>query len=213
MSTINIDEVKSTVCARIDALSTGLLDVSHDIHAHPELNYEEHHAHAVLTRDRPTQAYAGFQDVGTKLLTAVQLVGVVGIKKDEWMQVAIARMKDVANTDIVAGCDFFDFFQNLWKFAARYDAILGDHTWSEPTSGSNSFFSGYPEFGSIFWLYGNSDFPGVILSTDIFDAVCIVVQSRVKSIQFNDQNSGRIFWKTKMKCIFNSLQNELVDHF
>ena len=49
MSTINIDEVKSTVCARIDALSTGLLDVSHDIHAHPELNYEEHHAHAVLT--------------------------------------------------------------------------------------------------------------------------------------------------------------------
>ena len=46
MSTINIDEVKSTVCARIDALSTGLLDVSHDIHAHPELNYEEHHAHA-----------------------------------------------------------------------------------------------------------------------------------------------------------------------
>ena len=49
MSTINIDELKSTVCARIDALSTGLLDVSHDIHAHPELNYEEHHAHAVLT--------------------------------------------------------------------------------------------------------------------------------------------------------------------
>ena len=34
---------------RIDSLAAGLLDVSHDIHAHPELNYEEHHAHAVLT--------------------------------------------------------------------------------------------------------------------------------------------------------------------
>lgn len=49
MSSINLDELKNTVCPRIDALAGGLLDVSHDIHAHPELNYEEHHAHAVLT--------------------------------------------------------------------------------------------------------------------------------------------------------------------
>ena len=49
MSTLDIDALKATVCDRIDALSAGLLDVSHDIHAHPELNYEEHHAHAVLT--------------------------------------------------------------------------------------------------------------------------------------------------------------------
>lgn len=46
---MDLDKVKTDVCERIDAMAHRLLDVSHDIHAHPELNYEEHHAHAVLT--------------------------------------------------------------------------------------------------------------------------------------------------------------------
>jgi amidohydrolase len=49
MNMIDIEAMKATVCERIDAMAATLIDVSHDIHAHPELNYEEHHAHAVLT--------------------------------------------------------------------------------------------------------------------------------------------------------------------
>jgi amidohydrolase len=41
--------LKERMCARIDALADQLLDLSHDIHAHPELCFEEHHAHQVLT--------------------------------------------------------------------------------------------------------------------------------------------------------------------
>lgn len=37
------------MCARIDAIADMLLELSHDIHAHPELCFEEHHAHQVLT--------------------------------------------------------------------------------------------------------------------------------------------------------------------
>ena len=37
------------MCARVDALADTLLELSHDIHAHPELCFEEHHAHEVLT--------------------------------------------------------------------------------------------------------------------------------------------------------------------
>ncbi len=46
---MDLERMKAAVCERIDAMADRLLDVSHDIHAHPELNYEEHHAHAVLT--------------------------------------------------------------------------------------------------------------------------------------------------------------------
>ena len=42
-------DLKTEACAAIDALSPILIDVSHDIHAHPELNYEEHFAHDLLT--------------------------------------------------------------------------------------------------------------------------------------------------------------------
>lgn len=41
--------MKRDVVAEIDRLAPLLLEISHDIHAHPELNYEEHHAHEVLT--------------------------------------------------------------------------------------------------------------------------------------------------------------------
>jgi amidohydrolase len=43
------DELKETVSAEIDRLAGMLIALSHDIHAHPELNYEEHHAHDALT--------------------------------------------------------------------------------------------------------------------------------------------------------------------
>jgi amidohydrolase len=44
------DDVKARIEAEVDRLADVLLDVSHDIHAHPEVLFEEHHAHDVLTR-------------------------------------------------------------------------------------------------------------------------------------------------------------------
>lgn len=41
--------VKARMCARIDALAETLVAASRDIHAHPELAFEEHHAHDLLT--------------------------------------------------------------------------------------------------------------------------------------------------------------------
>jgi amidohydrolase len=43
-----IDALKKEVCASIDRLARELLDVSHDIHAHPELAFEERHAARAL---------------------------------------------------------------------------------------------------------------------------------------------------------------------
>ena len=45
----DMDELKSEACALVDSQADLLLELSHDIHAHPELNYDEHHAHAALT--------------------------------------------------------------------------------------------------------------------------------------------------------------------
>ena len=46
---MDIAEAKRRVCDEIDRLAPELLDVSHSIHAHPELGFEEHHAHDLLT--------------------------------------------------------------------------------------------------------------------------------------------------------------------
>jgi len=42
------EELKQIVVNRIDAMAAQLLDISHDIHAHPELAFDEHHASSLL---------------------------------------------------------------------------------------------------------------------------------------------------------------------
>ncbi len=46
---IDLDALKERLVAEVHRRADVLLDASHDIHAHPELNFEEHHAHDVLT--------------------------------------------------------------------------------------------------------------------------------------------------------------------
>ncbi len=46
---LEIGAAKQRVCDKIDLLASELLDVSHRIHAHPELAFEEHYAHELLT--------------------------------------------------------------------------------------------------------------------------------------------------------------------
>lgn len=48
-ATTGLDEAKQRLCAAVDDLSAGLVAVSHDLHAHPELGFAEEHAHRVLT--------------------------------------------------------------------------------------------------------------------------------------------------------------------
>ena len=42
------DDLKARANAHIDRLAETLLEVSHDIHAHPELAFKEHHACGLL---------------------------------------------------------------------------------------------------------------------------------------------------------------------
>jgi amidohydrolase len=46
----DLDAARSTAVATITAADADLRALSLDIHAHPELNFEEHHAHAALTK-------------------------------------------------------------------------------------------------------------------------------------------------------------------
>src|SRR5262245_17876074 len=45
----DVAALKRRACDEIDRLADRLLNASHEIHAHPELNFEEHFAHELLT--------------------------------------------------------------------------------------------------------------------------------------------------------------------
>ena len=65
---MTIDELKSAVREDIAARAGTLLDASHAIHSRPELGFEEHHAHDVLTgvlADAGVSVERGYLDVPT----------------------------------------------------------------------------------------------------------------------------------------------------
>lgn len=49
MIPMDVIEAKQKVRAEVDRLTPTLLEISHEIHANPELNFEEHFAHEMLT--------------------------------------------------------------------------------------------------------------------------------------------------------------------
>ena len=49
----------------------------------------------MLAGDGAAHGHAGFQDLGAKQLAAVQLVGVIGVKQNQRVQVAVAGVKHV----------------------------------------------------------------------------------------------------------------------
>ena len=55
MNISEVAELKSEISLRVEQLTKELLDISHDIHSHPETNYEEVHAHRLLTDALSTQ--------------------------------------------------------------------------------------------------------------------------------------------------------------
>jgi len=44
-----MSDIKAAMVAKVDELADVLIEASHDIHEHPELAFDEHHAHEVLT--------------------------------------------------------------------------------------------------------------------------------------------------------------------
>ena len=45
---MDVAALKAAVCAEVDRIADQLVEASHEIHAHPELNFEEHFAHDLL---------------------------------------------------------------------------------------------------------------------------------------------------------------------
>ncbi len=46
---MDLEAVKDRIAAEVDKRADVLIDASHQIHANPELNFEEHFAHDMLT--------------------------------------------------------------------------------------------------------------------------------------------------------------------
>jgi amidohydrolase len=69
-----VDEIKQLVCDEVDRVADTLISASHAIHENPELNFEEHFAHEVLTgilEDEGLKPIRGAYDLETAFEASV----------------------------------------------------------------------------------------------------------------------------------------------
>src|SRR5262245_38354935 len=66
---------------------------------------------AMLTRDGAANGYTKAQDFAAETLCLLELLGHVGVVQDERVQIAVSGMKDVGNTQTVAGREARDVLQ------------------------------------------------------------------------------------------------------
>src|SRR5215469_1918637 len=55
---------------------------------------------------------------------AMKLFLIASVEENNWMQVAVASVENVADLEAVLFADAFDFAERLWQFGARDDAVL-----------------------------------------------------------------------------------------
>jgi len=88
-----LDTLKDEVCSRIDAMRSDLVKVSHSIHAHPELAFQEQHAHDLLT--------GAVSDAGLKVVRGAY--GLVTAFESEFGSASGPRVALLAEYDALPG--------------------------------------------------------------------------------------------------------------
>ena len=94
------------------------------------------HADPVLARDAPAEFNAFGQDVVAGLKSAPDLVRISFIVEDERMNIAVACVKDVGNSELIFAAAFADELHDLRQLRAWHHAILGDEVGAKSPDGA-----------------------------------------------------------------------------
>lgn len=111
--------------------------------------------HAMLSGDRAAGSNTDVHDVGTSLfhpLTGIRLGPVV---VDIGVEVAVTRMKDVADRQAMLLADLIDPLEHVWQCGPWDHRILHYEIGTDPPQGTKSFLPTLPQPGTLRGIVGH----------------------------------------------------------
>src|SRR5882672_8014419 len=103
----------------------------------------------MLTGDRTASPDARFHDLAPGLSHPLEIVTAAQIKTNQRMQIAIAGMKHIRQSQFVARADAISLRQHLRQTRARYHGILNHYVGTQTADGAERAFARGPEFFSL----------------------------------------------------------------
>src|SRR4030095_7164970 len=119
---------------------------------------------------------------------ARDLAAVALVEEDDRMDVAVAGVKDVADPELVALGGRGDAAEGLRHARPRDPALLGAVVRCEAADRPEGALPALPEQGALGVVAGEADLLGAVLATDARDALHLVVQTRGRSVELDQED-------------------------
>ena len=111
----------------------------------------------MLARHRAAHGHAGFQNVCAKLFAAVHLVGVVCIKQNQRVQVAVACMEHVQAAQLVFLFHLLNGLQDVGQTLARDGAVHAHVVGADAARGGERVFAAAPKLHALRFVAAHGD--------------------------------------------------------
>ena len=150
------------------------------------------HAHAVLAGNRTADRHAEFEYPLAESLGRLELAGLVGIVEDQGVQVAVAGMKDVADSQSVLRRQGIDAFEYGAELVARDGAIHAVIVGRDASGRRERGLAPGPEQGPFIVVAGRANLGGAQLQQLAAHDHYVLGDLGIGSVQFAQQDCRRL---------------------
>ena len=145
-------------------------------------------ANAVFAGEAATDLDAELQDVGAEVFGAVEAVGVVGVEHDQRVEVAVAGVEDVGDTEGVLGAELGDAFEDEGELRRWDGAVHAEVVGADAADGAEGSLAAFPDGQGLFRRFGDLQADGVEAFADGLDAVEKIILFGGAAFDLDDQH-------------------------
>ncbi len=146
-------------------------------------------------------------------IALANLLLVARVEKNDRMQIAVARVKDIADLEAVFFSDFVDAAQRGRKFCSRNHAVLHVIGGREPADGAEGIFAALPQQIAFVRVASHADFARVVHAANVGDFFRLRLRGFAQSIHIDQQDGRAIERKSGVNVIFDGAKRPAVEHF
>src|SRR5690242_9299064 len=141
------------------------------------------------------------------------LITVTSIKHEKWLQVSIPGVKNISNLQFVFPSYLLDVLKHFWKLGASDHSVLHIIVWTDPPERPKRIFAAFPEKGALLGGLGAADASYLIGGAHRLDLLRLFLHSLAQTLDFDQQNGGRIQRIPGVRRLLHGAQRKTVHHF
>ena len=150
------------------------------------------HTHAVLAGNRAAHVDAGANNLRAGGNGAAELVAVASVERDQRMQVAISRVKNVADLESVFLADFFQAAQRFRQLGARNHAIHRVIGWRNAAHRAKGVFAAFPQQIALGGVARYAHLHGVVQAANVRHFSRVGFHFLAQAVDIDEQRAPRL---------------------